>query len=1165
MTSDEKGKQREEKPHEGPLDDDELAEGLSDAARTSDGDSNPHNDMNFGVTPGIIIGAGREEAETKPDGQVTYKLTPYKSTFVDLIDWSPAGLAQTLGGLSGECAWFSGNTWVEVKDKDGKVSWRSSKGWRGSWAITQDYDTGAHEQLPAEAAEKLMQAAKGGKLPGHVFYLTPGGFRIVVLLSAFCTDPKTHRRLHDALAAATAAALRDIEVNEVAVDKGSFEPARIFYAPNAFAKGVQRKSEVIVMRDSMNFAEELLREAAAQGEQPLEAEAKAVDEADGGPSPTYVETKEGIVYNKPVKGGIIPTLLSNFTARIVADVFVDDGAEVSRHFQLSARIGNLERSFTIPAHQFWNVQRWAAEHLGATAVVFPGHAAESHIKTAIQVFSEGLTHKRVYRHLGWTTINGENVYLHAGGGIGPGGPVPGVEVSLPGKLKEYLLPEPPTGTNLEDAVRCSLSIRKVTKTYVGLILLMVPYRAALGWCDTTPMLDGVTGAGKSELVALAMQHFGAGLDRNNLPGNWNDTPNSMIAVAFYGKDTLYAFDDFVPKGNFLARNDLQRKADTVLRAQGNTQGRGRANVDGSLREERPPRGMAIITGEDAPQGESIRARLAIMTLGGKLGTKDSDVLAIELTRLQKAARDSQLAASVSAYVQWLAVGDRRDQIGGQAHKLKEWWRTNFRGVHSRTPDTLAELELGLLAFEEFAVAAGAVTEAEALELRTAGREALHELGRAQQAYLASADPAKAFVQSLASGFATGHCHVRDHATQKVPLGSSESWGWRSEDMDHKAMGEHVGWIDGPNVYLLPDAAVRVAYRLASSSGDSLDASKRSLGRILKEKGYLVKTDAGRTDSKVRIAKSRPRVWIIPASHFLDDPGPSGPDEEEAVGSDAGAAKDSEKEARDVGPIRPQLDEDERLELRDYLFQAGKRAEADKRRKMGNDQPDVASTKTPAPLAPVSETSSASSLPSLKDLKRKGGTKFDRAVRSYNKDHERDWGKGGRESCPICGHNGCFGRLPDMPERWHCFSSDHEKHPGADGNPVGLQGESGWHGDALDVDAFKAGCSRTEHLTNEGYLGCDQSKAKPKKLKKTPAKKTGVAKKKTGKRKAKTQRKSRRNRPIRATAVEIAPSAATELGNEQGDPDDEVASLDDWPDFEIDNEDDTDDEEPEVLS
>lgn len=84
-----------------------------------------------------------------------------------------------------------------------------------------------------------------------------------------------------------------------------------------------------------------------------------------------------------------------------------------------------------------------------------------------------------------------------------------------------------------------------------------------------------------------------------------------------------------------------------------------------------------------------------------------------------------------------------------------------------------------------------------------------------------------------------------------------------------------------------------------------------------------------------------------------------------------------------------------------------------------------------------------------------------AVRRYNTDHRREWPRSGAQ-CPFCGHNDCFGHLPDAPEVWCCFSAAH--------SGAGIAKDNIHVGDALDADIFGKGISRIEHLRATGYLG-----------------------------------------------------------------------------------------------
>jgi Domain of unknown function (DUF3854) len=177
---------------------------------------------------------------------------------------------------------------------------------------------------------------------------------------------------------------------------------------------------------------------------------------DEDPPAVYLATPQGIVWNKPTRHGTSPTPLTNFVAEIISDVVEDDGAEEKHTFEIEARPRERQRRFEVPASRFASMN-WVAEHLGASAFVYPGFGYEKHAAVAIQSLSGEITERRYFAHTGWRKIEGEWAYLHAGGAIGPKGPLTGVEVAMgDGRLGDCLLPEPPENTALVEAVRASL-------------------------------------------------------------------------------------------------------------------------------------------------------------------------------------------------------------------------------------------------------------------------------------------------------------------------------------------------------------------------------------------------------------------------------------------------------------------------------------------------------------------------------------------------------------------------------------------------------------------------------------------------------------------------------------------------------------------------------------
>lgn len=208
--------------------------------------------------------------------------------------------------------------------------------------------------------------------------------------------------------------------------------------------------------------------------------------------------------------------------------------------------------------------RWPVEHLGASAVVYPNCA--DHARAAVQILSPDPVEEHVFLHTGWRAIDGEYLFLHGGGALGRNGAVSGVKVVLSGALGRYRLPEPLDGAELVAAVRTSLGLITVGPPALTIPILAATYRAPLGSCDFSVHLAGPTGAGKSELAALAQQHFGKEFDARHLPGSWSSTGNALEGLAFAAKDVLLAVDDFAPGGTKTDVQRLHRDADRVLRA-----------------------------------------------------------------------------------------------------------------------------------------------------------------------------------------------------------------------------------------------------------------------------------------------------------------------------------------------------------------------------------------------------------------------------------------------------------------------------------------------------------------------------------------------------------------------------------------------------------------------
>jgi hypothetical protein len=581
---------------------------------------------------------------------------------------------------------------------------------------------------------------------------------------------------------------------------------------------------------------------------------------------------------KPTIDGPVIVAMTNFVATIDDETTRDDGVERRIVLGISGKLasGGVLVRIEVPGELFQRME-WVISGWGSRAIVLPGeHRA---LPAAIQLLSHNTNRQTVYTHSGWRKIDREWVYLHGGGAIGAHGPIPSVLVALPDPLARYCFTEIPTGAVLVTAVRASLRILGLCPEQIAFPILGMVYRSVLRCADFSGHIVGPTGAFKSELAALAQQHFGAELERKRLPGSWSSTGNALEGIAFAAKDALFVVDDFAPTGSAANVQRMHADADRLLRAQGNNSGRQRMRPDGGMRPTKPPRGLILSTGEDVPRGQSLRARL--LTLEVSLG----EIPAGRLTACQADAAAGLYAQSMAAFIRWAAA--RYDQIQADFDKNLSRIRGEIAagGHHARTPGIVAELTIGLRLFLEFAVEAGAITLAEEQNLRERGWQALIDAADAQATHQIASEPAQHFLRLIRAALASGRAHVAD-PDGNPPQQTPQAWGWRSVTIgsgdkarvEWQPQGRRIGWFDDADLLLEPEASFAEAQRLAGEQGQSLTVQQRTLSKRLKESGMLVSHEASRDRLTIRrtVEGSRKEVLHLSASLILDSIVPTVP-------------------------------------------------------------------------------------------------------------------------------------------------------------------------------------------------------------------------------------------------------------------------------------------------
>jgi len=273
--------------------------------------------------------------------------------------------------------------------------------------------------------------------------------------------------------------------------------------------------------------------------------------------------------------------------------------------------------------------------------------------------------------------------------------------------------------------------------------------------------------------------------------------------------------------------------DLLIRSQGN--GAGRARLGGKTYT---PRGMLLSTGEASPSRPSLLARLLVLRLGDQLDWE-------RLTPAQNQARQGTHAATMAAFIQWLAP--RLDEVRQQhAHRVSEHRRGfDIEGLHRRTGDALAQ------SFGALTVLADWMTEIHVLSPRkkrsflAVVEDRLRACARDQLEVQIAQDPAALFLARLRDAITSGEAHISGRGP---------------------AVGSRIGFDRDGIAMLDPAVALRVAR--CGPPAEALAISPRRLGAALHTRGALARVDTrgDRVRFQVRVVEpgvgERRLVWAL---------------------------------------------------------------------------------------------------------------------------------------------------------------------------------------------------------------------------------------------------------------------------------------------------------------
>lgn len=542
-------------------------------------------------------------------------------------------------------------------------------------------------------------------------------------------------------------------------------------------------------------------------------------------------------------------MLCNFAPRIVSEIIVDDGAEVTRKYRISGTdaYGNEISPVEIPAGELEKMS-WIANNLDASCDLCVVSQVEKHVRCAIKTTARFADKRYIFSHTGWKKIGGEWHYLLPGDKT--------YQVELKGKQRNYYGAEGMSREDAEDLVKLlsgGMMPDEVLLPCLATVFLS-PLNEFLRQIGHEPKylltLIGRTGSMKSTVAALMLSFFG-NFSATDLPMSFRDTANSIVHNAFTLKDVLTCVDDYHPT----ARSDAsQMKAtmQTLVRGYGDRAARNRLSSDITLREPRPPQGNVIVTAEFAPDiGESGTARLFCVEM------KPGSICLPLLTEVQEQALDGCFVRCMGAFIRYIKeryLKDGQEQsllerLKMNFSELRSHWRTELKETsipfHDRLPDTLACLEVGFLFLTDFLCAKDITDERDATELQNRLHIVLLHLSAKQSESVEADRPTHIFLRKLYSLIECGNvCLLPATGRTEIPPKN------------------YIGYEDETYYYLMLDASHKAVKRLCGEQDEGFAISAKSLAKALADEGLIEPGDNGTNTRTMRFGGRLKRVMLL---------------------------------------------------------------------------------------------------------------------------------------------------------------------------------------------------------------------------------------------------------------------------------------------------------------
>lgn len=556
-----------------------------------------------------------------------------------------------------------------------------------------------------------------------------------------------------------------------------------------------------------------------------------------------------------VENDIATIEITNFDYYIDKDVeyLNDDGSSIHVYeIHIITEFGEKLKPIKVTSDDYVKGQ-WYTK-LGSNGIV--SNARNFKIVVIEKLRSEAIKHIKKYRWIGMTEEDGEVFYIDNGGKISANSYDESVKSELDEKLGFYHLPKPENDEKvIKDLIKEVFELEKLAKNnfHIGILVKAAPVRAMIrSYLRNTAVwtITAETGVKKSATAAIIQSFSGPKFhDQSNLPADWKSTEAALENLTVIVKGLL-VIDEFTPLKN-MTQNDLENKAERVIRGIANGQARRRSNAQGITQFSSPPEALVLITGEamNLQIAESLERRMIFFTI------KKCEIDNKELTHFQHLAKNGVYASFSAVFIQFLLKNHEafKTKIPKEFERFRKIANEDLgQDFHARYSENMASIMISLSVFYSFAKKFGVISEAERKEYLDRDWENLKHLMYSQKAIVKQLNVGYIFVKSLKNGFRTGKYYLKDHKTnEQPPKDISSIYGWKNNE----PRGCFIGWIDSSQNRVFIKADMDIRYLLDNIPSDYKEhfpETPKAFWKHIKQAGYLRNSD--KDSNRIRITQ-----------------------------------------------------------------------------------------------------------------------------------------------------------------------------------------------------------------------------------------------------------------------------------------------------------------------